>query len=345
MDGLLYSNSARFIKNDPFYQEADVAHFHIFYDGMFSLYSAANMMRDKPSAWTLHDFWPLTGHCIHPTYPTCCDGWRSGCQTCPDLLRNFSMRADKAGQMWKIKKQLYQQIDPDIVVATSWMEHYVRESPLMEHFSHIHRIPFGVHLEQYGQTAKEEARSQFAISPESFVVAFRAEYAPDYTLKGSQYIWEALRGIDENVVVFTVGREKAPQDILDRFQVIQLGWVNDAELMSAFFSACDVFLMPSAAETFGLMAVEAMASARPVVVFEGTVLQSVTYAPECGIAVPYKSSEGLREAVIRLIGSPEERLYRGQLGRGLAEQHYRFEDYVDRHISLYQEIMERKAAG
>lgn len=128
----------------------------------------------------------------------------------------------------------------------------------------------------------------------------------------------------------------------NRFQVLDFGWVTDDGFMADLYCACDVFLMPSTAEAFGLMAIEAMASERPVIVCEGTSLPDITFAPECGIVIPQNDSHALCENVLRLLLHPEERKHRGIIGRTLAEQHYRFEDYVQRHLTLYEEAIRRR---
>ena len=98
--------------------------------------------------------------------------------------------------------------------------------------------------------------------------------------------------------------------------------------------------MPSIEEAFGLMAIETMASGRPLVCFEGTSLPAVSFAPECG-----NDEEALLAVVKRLRESPEERYVRGEIGRKMAQEHYRFEDYIERHIHLYEEILHRKKQG
>jgi glycosyltransferase involved in cell wall biosynthesis len=112
--------------------------------------------------------------------------------------------------------------------------------------------------------------------------------------------------------------------------------------MGRFYSAADIFfLMPSLAESFGLMAIEAMAYECPVIVFENTVLPEITFAPLCGLAVKYKSGRALKDAVEYLISDPEDRIARGRLGRELVFEHYRYSDYVNKHLELYEAIMKR----
>ena len=115
--------------------------------------------------------------------------------------------------------------------------------------------------------------------------------------------------------------------------------------MMDFYQSCDIFLMPSLAESFGMMAVEAMASKCVVICFRGTVLEEVTNAPDCGIAVEYLSAGGIASEITRLIKHPEEIRRRGEKGFERVKQNYEFDAYVNKHIELYEEIwkQERRA--
>jgi glycosyltransferase involved in cell wall biosynthesis len=103
--------------------------------------------------------------------------------------------------------------------------------------------------------------------------------------------------------------------------------------------------MPSLAETFGLMAVEAMAAGRPVVCFEGTALPAVTHAPECGIAVSAGNANALRDALDRLASDSSESERRGQLGRSIVTDVYGHERYLDSMAALYRSVLARHQTG
>lgn len=335
MNGLLYPFGKRLCDHSLF-QSADIAHYHLIHNYILSVLDYPALFRSKPYVWTVHDPWMLTGHCV---YPRECTGWETGCFRCPQLDdAAFPMAVDKAADMWRIKKRIYREIDPDIIVASRFMEEYIKASPLTAHFTKIHRIPFGIQLEQFQSTCRDQARNRWSIPNGNFVISFRAEPGE---IKGLRYIVEMLHQLESQMPVslLTVGSERLPKDIRARYHVIELGWQHDPTAMYDFYAAGDVFLMPSLAESFGLMAIEAMAAGCPIVVFENTVLPEITFAPECGIAVPYKNSDRLRAAVERLIEQPDERQRRGERGRELARMHYRYEDYVRRHLSLYEEVL------
>src|SRR4029079_5185700 len=106
----------------------------------------------------------------------------------------------------------------------------------------------------------------------------------------------------------------------------------------------DVFVMPSLAESFGLMAIEAMAAMRPVICFDGTAVATTTFAPECGLAVPSGDALALRLALDELAHNPEERTRRGALGRKIVAQAYDHEVYVQALVGLYRAVLEDKRA-
>ena len=144
------------------------------------------------------------------------------------------------------------------------------------------------------------------------------------------------------ISIITVGENKLPKAISNRFDVVELGWQNDENIINDFYNATDIFLMPSLAETFGLMAIEAMAHRCAVVVFKNTVLEEITFANKCGVSVKYKNMNELKDAIERLISDEEERKYRGNLGREIVTKYYKYSDYVSKHIKLYEEILSRK---
>jgi len=96
--------------------------------------------------------------------------------------------------------------------------------------------------------------------------------------------------------------------------------------------------MPSTAEAFGMMAIEAMACGKPIIVFEGTSLPDVTFAPEVGISVPMRNSKALCKAIEHLLNNPSELKKRGQMGRIKAEEHYDQNIHVQRMVELYKMV-------
>lgn len=335
MTNLLEPFSEKII-GSRYFQEADIVHYHLIHNNILSLLDIKRIFALKQSVLTVHDPWIVGGHCIHPLE---CEKWKTGCHDCEHLEWPFEMDCDKSKEIWEIKKACFNDVEWDIVVASDWMKSYIQSSPITCHFKRIHKIPFGLNIDKYKKVSKEMAREALGIPEEEQVIAFRAE---EHIVKGLNYIVEALKLLDrtENITILTVGTAILPEWIKKRYRVMEKGW-QDEEGVRLCLAAADIFVMTSLGESFGLMTIEAMASKCAVIVFKGTVLEQVSYAPKCGIAVESKNSKAIKNEIERLLKHKEELQFRGELGREIVEKHYKYSDYLKKHIELYTDLADR----
>ncbi|XGB27569.1 glycosyltransferase family 4 protein [Achromobacter sp. JD417] len=335
----LYSNGMHMRRMEAF-READLVHYHIIHSGFLSMQSLPAMTAEKPSLWTLHDPWAMTGHCIHPFS---CQRWKTGCGQCPDLKTDFAIQRDTTALNFRLKRMAYRRSNFEILVASSWMENMVRQSPLMDGVA-VHKVPFGLDLDFFKPGDQAAAKARLGIEPHRLVLCFRS-VVNDF--KGLQYVIEALDRLQTQVPIclLTLNDKGRIEKFKDRFQVVELGWTNDDSVMQDVYSATDLFLMPSLADSFGLMAVEAMACGKPTICFEGTALPEVVFTPEAGLAVPSRDSAALAAAMERLIGDPQERLARGARSRQLAEQHYDIRLQAERMVDVYERVIHGRQSG
>ncbi len=333
VQSMLYPHAMQMMRM-PEFKEADLIHLHIIHSGYFSLSHLPKITALKPTVWTLHDPWAMTGHCIHPRK---CDKWRTMCDQCPDLAALFPLLRDNTKYLFKYKQRAYKNSNFELIVASDWMRKMVLASPLFENVP-VHYIPFGLDLALFSPVTSKNVRKKFGIEEDTVVLCFRATADP---YKGAHYIIEALKNVKKGskICLLTLGGKGLLEPFRDRFQVIELGWVNDEMLVRDAFLASDIFLMPSIAESFGLMAIEAMACAKPVIVFEGTALPSITFAPQVGLSVPMGDISAFVEAVQHLIDNPAERQARGQKGREIAELHYDQNLHVKRLVDVYTKVV------
>ena len=337
MDHLLYP-WGRVLAGTPEFRNADVVHYHLIHSHMLSLLDLPMLCAAKPSIWTFHDPWPMTGHCVHPGS---CDGWLTGCSPCPSLDAFFPLQEDRADRMYRVKQRVFGEIDLDIVVASQFMRDMVRRSPLTRQFDRVHLIPFGIDTQAFlPDSEKTASRRALGIPDNHFVILVRAT---DSEFKGLPYVLKALGSNPPSrpTTLLTVDQRGLMKDLAHDYNIVDLGWVEDATLYPRVFSAADVLLMPSIAESFGLMALEGMAAGRPVICFKGTAPESVTHAPESGIAVRMCDSRALRAALDALSANPEEARRRGHFGRTLAATEYSHEGYLDTMASLYRTVQTR----
>ncbi|HEY5997220.1 MAG TPA: glycosyltransferase [Candidatus Deferrimicrobiaceae bacterium] len=322
---------------DARFRSADVVHAHLLHAGFFSLFTLPMLSRMRPFVWTLHDPWAMTGHCIHPFG---CARWEEGCGDCPRLDIPQPLAKDRTAFLWKAKRFLYGASRADIVVASRWMLAMAQRSPLLAGFR-LHHIPFGLDLDVFRPGDREAAKRKLGVFPGSVVLGFRAVRSE---FKGLPLILDVLRRLDADrpVCLVTFNERGLVDEFRGRFQIIDLGWVDDERAAVDAYNAMDLFLMPSSAEAFGMMAMEAMASGTTVIACEGTSLPEVLFAPAGGVTVPQGDAEALRSAVESLLADPDARLAIGRAARALAVEHYDIRLHVDRMIALYEDVVARR---
>lgn len=326
-----------------YFKRADVVHLHLIHnDAYFSILSLPMLSRLKPLVWTIHDPWAMTGGCLHSFD---CDRWLTGCASrCPYPRRKSLLQRHVPALHWQIKKQIYQRANLDLVVASKWMQDRVQRSPLLRHLP-CHLISFGIDLETFRPRPKVESRKKLGIWPNQKVIAFRDVGLGD-RFKGVRWLMEALQMYKphEPTCLLILQDGRAFRSLWPKYSVITPGWIDGEELAVAL-SAADVFLMPSIQEAFGLMAVESMACGTPVIVFEGTALPDVIKAPQGGLAVPARDSIALAGAIQQLLADDDLRDRLGKQARQIVEQEYALPLYVQRHVSLYEDVIEQHRRG
>jgi glycosyltransferase involved in cell wall biosynthesis len=321
------------------FQNADLIHYHIIHDGYFSLYALPWLSHRKPTIWTVHDPWIFTGHCI---YPVGCERWQIGCGHCPRLDLPFAMRRDRTTQDFAWKRSILLKSDLEIVVASESMRRMAAASPIARG-KRLHVIPFGIDLQKFAPGDTAAARARFGILPGRVVIGVRAFPLSPY--KGFEFFVEALRrleGLETPLAIITTNTKGQLNEFIGKHQIIDLGWVNDESLILDSYRALDMFVMPSIAEAFGMMAIEAMACGKPVIVFDGTSLPDIVRAPEVGVAVARGDAAALAEAIKSLVENNDQREWRGLAGRALSEELYDDRVFAKQLADLYRAVAARR---
>jgi glycosyltransferase involved in cell wall biosynthesis len=333
LHNVLYPQSFLLPFNQAF-KDADVVHYHIIHNQFFSYLALPWLTKKKPSVWSLHDPWALTGHCIHPLD---CEGWKTGCKPCPHLDYPFALRRDTAALNFKLKDFAYRNSKMHLVVASRWMQRLVEQSPLLRQFP-LHLIPFGLNLDVFRPGEKLAVKTRLGLSADRVVIGLRAL---EGTFKGFEYALKAIELLPAElpIQILTCQRKGMFSRISGKYPVHELGEIEGDAAMVEFFQATDVHLMPSMAESFGMMAMEAAACGVPSVVFDGTPLPDICFAPDGGLAVPYADANALSQALYRLVTDSRLREKMGAKARELAEINYGFDRYAKSMLDVYQQTM------
>src|ERR1043166_10135633 len=104
------------LTKSPLYDEADILHLHNLHTQYFNYLALPALTKRKPAILTLHDMWPITGHCMNSFE---CERWRSGCGQCPHLDTYPSVKRDATAVEWKLKRGAYHHSRLNIVAPTT----------------------------------------------------------------------------------------------------------------------------------------------------------------------------------------------------------------------------------
>lgn len=278
-----------------FYKEADLLHYHIVHEEYLSIRDWIKIAGAKPLVWTWHDPYMLSGHCI---YSLGCRGFESGCSHCPNLDYHFPIRRDRSQRNLEEKLAAVKKLDPMIVVASEYMKDLVDRSVYSGHVR-TSVVPFGVAMPN--SLPQEEAKRALGIPQRNIVIGFRAVYS---IYKGLPLIQAALRQLSQKypdlpLTIIAFQEKGCCSGISSRYQLIETGWISDSGI-SRYYSAMDFFLMPSKAEAFGLMAIEAMATGATPIVTMGTALPDLVAAPVFGLCSEHSESSyaGIVESAV-----------------------------------------------
>jgi glycosyltransferase involved in cell wall biosynthesis len=144
----------------------------------------------------------------------------------------------------------------------------------------------------------------------------------------------AVTGDGDEKYVNCLRKSVRERKLVDR--VLFLGTVHD---MPRFYQACDVICVPSRAEPFGRVVIEAFASARPVVASAVGGIREIVKEGITGMLVPFGDVPQLAERLVLLLQNSALRDEIARNARADAESHYREVAYGDAIVDVVKRVL------
>jgi glycosyltransferase involved in cell wall biosynthesis len=148
------------------------------------------------------------------------------------------------------------------------------------------------------------------------------------------------RGIDATFIIAgpDEGEGAAVQSTIEH-RGDRVRWTGPVEpdLVADHLQRCSVLVHPAFFEPFGMIIIEALATARPVIVTEGCGLAQFVLDHECGLVVPVDDLDALEQAVITLLASPIRCEEMGARGQRAVRDNLSMSSIVDRLERRYAE--------
>ncbi len=167
-------------------------------------------------------------------------------------------------------------------------------------------------------------------------------------VKGVHYLLEALPAVQAAVPQATgvfVGDGPLRTELERRAAVLGLGgrvaFLGLRRDVEEIMKLCDVVVLPSLNEGMGRVAVEALATGRPVIGSRVSGIQNVIVDGETGLLVPPADREALARAIVRCLTNPALSLAMGERAQKSVEA-YDIEPMITKIDRLYTELLAAK---
>ena len=172
----------------------DIIHFHNLHGGYFNLHSLDKLSMQYPILITLHDEWPLTGHCAATIE---CEKWKTGCGRCPDLIRYPGIRFDRTKINYKIKQSIFSKSYFSIVSPSNWLMDQVILSSLSPFYKKV--IPNGVDQTILNPINRLESKKKLGFDTYENIILFLANRGKNNPYKDFETIRKSIEILSERI--------------------------------------------------------------------------------------------------------------------------------------------------
>ncbi len=206
-------------------------------------------------------------------------------------------------------------------------------------------IPNGIDLNRFRLNLDgERIKKQLGIENRQVVFTLRALVPKN----GVEYLIRSAKTVVEQVhdVAFVVGGDGFLRHDLEKLtksldlsdNVIFTEWIPEYNL-PYYYAACDVFVIPSIIEGFGLVTIEAMATGKPVIGTNVGGIPDTIEDEKNGYLVPPRDPESLAQKIILLLQDSELREKMGSNGRKMAEERFDINKRITGIMRVYSELV------
>lgn len=207
--------------------------------------------------WTLHDCWPMTGHCAFFDMVGC-EKWKTGCQQC-EQKKTYpaSLLLDGSKWNWEKKKELFQGLEGVLVTPSRWLASIVEQSMLKDYPVKI--VYNGIDLQRYYPRKSSQVRQRYDLDERPIVLGVASEWTERKGLKD----FIELSGRMQNAQFFAVGlTEKLIRNL--PHTVVGIRRTESLDDLCELYSEAAVFFNPTYEDNFPTTNLEALACGTPI---------------------------------------------------------------------------------
>ena len=211
----------------------------------------------------------------------------------------------------------------------------------------LHVIHNGVNLDKWNPTPISDAlKKEWGIKDD--YILFVGRPTPQ---KGMEYLVDAADQIDPGVqIVFgAVGadtkeyEDRMKEKVAKKKNILWINKLLKEEEYIQLYSSAKVFVCPSVYEPFGIINLEAMACATPVVAAATGGIVEVVLPEQTGLLVEPRNSQQIADGVNRILKDPQLAKKLGENGRRRVEERFSWRYIAEQTKKLYEELLAKKS--
>jgi glycosyltransferase involved in cell wall biosynthesis len=320
------------IKNLDLYKECNILHLHNIHGGYFSPFALPELSSLKPTIWTLHDEQSITGHC---SFAFDCERWLTGCGKCENLKYYPDIKKDTTNFLWQTKKNIYEHSNLTIVCPSNWLKQRIEKSILKN--QDIRLIYNGINEKIFTNTDKQIARQKLNLPHDKKILLFSANGSIKNPQKGGEYLIQTYETLSSctDILFVNIGGQAADNN---QENWLDIPYITEEETLALYYSASDLFIYPSLADSFGLVVAESLSCGTPVIAFKTGGIPEIVDHLKTGYIAEQKNSKDFINGIKLFLDNPDLRKNAGIEGRSKVENNFTLKKMVDSYIKLYSEF-------
>jgi len=268
----------------------------------------------------MHDCYYVTGRCA---YPFACERFLHGCNaSCPTAHQYPQLPADQIEVAWQLRQEIFTNYLGIALAANShWTLGIAKKALRTPNYADV--VHLGLDHDLFTTVDRKVARHILGIPSDAFVIIAGAVNVKD-ARKGGHLFEQVVSRLSDDVLFLVFGRNPGLQGVK------ATGLIRDYRKMPLLYSAGDMFIGTSLAESFGQTYCEAAACGLPLVAFRVGGIPDLARHNVNAKLVDSIDVEQYIEEVINFMNNPAERLRYGSAGRSIVEAEFTLSKQAER---------------
>jgi glycosyltransferase involved in cell wall biosynthesis len=334
------ANTGVDLSKHPDVLNADVIHLHWTNQGFLSLKGLQRLARlGKPIVWTLHDMWAFTGGCH---YNGTCLEFTESCGNCPFMRKPH--RHDLSSVQFIRKKQIYKDLNINVVTCSKWLRSLTLESTLLRQ-KPVHVVPNPIDTKQFSPRDKMACRRELNLPVDKKLLLFGAANIND-PRKGMRFLMEALDMLFGNfpvlydqVELVVFGKNNTGNTLPFPFKTTYLNYVKDINQLVTLYNAADAYVLPSLQDNLPNTVMESMACGTPVIGFRTGGVPEMYEHQKSGYLAEVKNALSLSNGIYETLFINDAQKM-GDEARQRVLSNYSESVVANRYLEVYQKALE-----